>query len=641
MKTKLFRKLFPVLRFPLKTLLIVNCQLLSAFALWGQNGISISDFSATVGSPTTVTFKVAWNKKAGKDTAWVFVDYNDRGTMTRLSLENNGHTASPGTITSPNKQGAWVIIDTPASGIFMSTISLHSAATYLAGACVYAVNYFPKGRYTSASTVVFNGTPKYDVVLQNAGSIYKVASPYKVPDGDALRSFTDATGAPGAISCLPPNPQSLVALSSYCAGASGVDISLANTQKGVIYELVNEDSKAVVATQNGLDNGGSVSFGTHGAGSYSVRSQAAGAFCAIAVSGTHTVTGIATPAMPGTSTPASVCQGSNLTFIASGSSGNYNWEGDVSGDGNNLQPAATTAKDYKARVRAYNTSASGRCYSDWSGTVTGTIKPNPTIALTSGNNQTSQTGASISAITFATTHASGATITSGEIPSNLSGAWSSPNYTITGAIASDATAKTYNFTVTTSNANDCSNVSASGAITVQFITPSNAKTTTTWTVSGNGGVQVWSDVINVPACNKTTYSASSTTASCRNNGSYGYLYSWVYVKKNANTLCDNGWRVPTNDDFCNLDKNLNSSTSCSSHSSGALGSTYNGSAWGGAYGGYCTADGQLTRVGSRAYYWSITELNSTAAYYLCYNPAAIYPQDNYQKAAGVPVRCVK
>jgi hypothetical protein len=137
--------------------------------------------------------------------------------------------------------------------------------------------------------------------------------------------------------------------------------------------LINEQSKAVVATRNGLDDGAGVLFGTHGAGSYSVRSQA-GAFCAIPVSGTHTVTEIATPATPGTSTPTSVCQGSNLTFVASGAT-NYNWEGAVSGDGNN-KTAGASAGEYKARVRAYNLAGSSRCYGGWSGTVTGTIVAN-------------------------------------------------------------------------------------------------------------------------------------------------------------------------------------------------------------------------------------------------------------------------
>jgi uncharacterized protein (TIGR02145 family) len=203
---KTFRNPFSVLHFPFKTLLIVNFQLLIACALCAQNGITISDFAAMVGSPSTVTFKVAWNKTvSGRDSAWVFVDYNDRGAMTRLLLENTGHTASAGTVTVPNNQGAWVITDTPATGNFTTTVQLRSAATYLAGACVYAVNYFPKGSYTGANTLVFNGTPKYDVMLKTAGggasSVKKIASPYNVPSGSYVTSFTDATGAPGK--CIP------------------------------------------------------------------------------------------------------------------------------------------------------------------------------------------------------------------------------------------------------------------------------------------------------------------------------------------------------------------------------------------------------------------------------------------------------
>jgi hypothetical protein len=84
------------------------------------NGVTVSNLAVSVGSPTTVTFDVSWEKpmpvELWSDTVWVFVDYNDAGTMKRLPL-------SPGatlTATSAegvgkvmpvdgNDQGVWVV----------------------------------------------------------------------------------------------------------------------------------------------------------------------------------------------------------------------------------------------------------------------------------------------------------------------------------------------------------------------------------------------------------------------------------------------------------------------------------------------------------------------------------------------------
>jgi hypothetical protein len=53
--------------------------------LFAQNGITITNLSV---APGTVTFNVYWTKDhptgfVWSDTAWVFVDYNKAGTMTR------------------------------------------------------------------------------------------------------------------------------------------------------------------------------------------------------------------------------------------------------------------------------------------------------------------------------------------------------------------------------------------------------------------------------------------------------------------------------------------------------------------------------------------------------------------------------
>jgi hypothetical protein len=75
MKTKFVRKLA-------MTMLLLGPAMLAA-----QNGVTVSGLTVNSG---TVTFDVSW-KNTGmpalwSDTVWVFVDYNNKGVMTRLPL---------------------------------------------------------------------------------------------------------------------------------------------------------------------------------------------------------------------------------------------------------------------------------------------------------------------------------------------------------------------------------------------------------------------------------------------------------------------------------------------------------------------------------------------------------------------------
>jgi uncharacterized protein (TIGR02145 family) len=121
--------------------------------------------------------------------------------------------------------------------------------------------------------------------------------------------------------------------------------------------------------------------------------------------------------------------------------------------------------------------------------------------------------------------------------------------------------------------------------------PADAMTNSIWVVSGAEGTQIWSDAINVPACNKTDFVGDTapgvTTASdCRNNpnAEYGYLYTMKYIIDNAETICPEGWRVPGPDDFIILDKNLGGNGNATQSTDGVA--RYGGSEWGGTLGGY-------------------------------------------------------
>jgi uncharacterized protein (TIGR02145 family) len=90
------------------------------------------------------------------------------------------------------------------------------------------------------------------------------------------------------------------------------------------------------------------------------------------------------------------------------------------------------------------------------------IVPAPTIAWSSGGemSQTFLIGNAITPITFVTAGAT--SVTPSGLPNDVSGAWSSPDYTVSGAPSGTGT---YNYTLTATDVNGCS-ATVSGTITV-------------------------------------------------------------------------------------------------------------------------------------------------------------------------------
>ena len=96
--------------------------------------------------------------------------------------------------------------------------------------------------------------------------------------------------------------------------------------------------------------------------------------------------------------------------------------------------------------------------------VTVTVKANSTITLTSGNNQTPCVGAAITPIVFNLTNATGASITSGTLPTGLTGTFNlaAQTYTISGIPTAVAVLATYTVTAT----GECGSVAADFTLTV-------------------------------------------------------------------------------------------------------------------------------------------------------------------------------
>jgi hypothetical protein len=182
--------------------------------LAAQNGVTVSGLAITSG---TVTFNVSWKNtnmpSLWSDTVWVFVDYNNKGVMERLPLSPGATltATSPGgkVIEEPdNNQGVWVAGNARSAGSFSATVKLLTTVKDVAGACVYGSNYPPVGECLSASEVSFTGTPEYKVVLERSNkSTYTVTvgkgESLPIPNGEVALSFTDKTGAPGKLNCIP------------------------------------------------------------------------------------------------------------------------------------------------------------------------------------------------------------------------------------------------------------------------------------------------------------------------------------------------------------------------------------------------------------------------------------------------------
>jgi hypothetical protein len=189
-----------------------------------------------------------------------------------------------------------------------------------------------------------------------------------------------------------------------------------------------------------------------------------------------------------------------------------------------FSPSLTKTTTYYAQARHIATSC---VYATTRLPVTATVHGIPTITLTTANNdQTVTEGDAITDIKYTTTNATGASI-SGQ-PADVSGNWSSGVYTISGTPTGEGT---FNYTVTTTNSNGCTNATASGTITV------DASCT---------------ECIDWATCS----SVSSATDAYTDKTHSGFTVISTDEYENdthmdwstANTVCANrgaGWRLPT------------------------------------------------------------------------------------------------
>ena len=579
MKTKLFRKIVEthgrasliVETWRATSLLLLLLATAPAFAQ--TNGITISNFSAAPGkedAPTTLTFNIEWKKLAPdvvwSDTVWVFVDYNNKGTMTRLPLNPNAATLTQHSATNcpscgvdrvrSSADGVWVVGNArqpESQGAFSATVQLHSTGGFqtrpLQGACIYAINYPPRAQYTDDGNIKLNGTPPFYLSYSGGGAVTvtkdEAKSDYSL--ANTLASFTDASLAPGVTFCkTPDNPSLLASSTGYCSADAGVTLALADPEAGATYLLYKGDAQTATIAATG---GAATFSGTHAAGSYSVRVKESAAFCPATVAGTLTIKENPLPNAPAISQPANICQnGGSLTFVASGYTGALTWTATGGGavNGNTVTISGTAAGDKTVTARSAQTyTGAPTCYS---ATVTesATVYALPTLNISPSSAETKEG----SSVTLAANASNGR---------DYAYMWSNNETSATIAVAAPAAGiSTYSCTVT--SAGSCS--ATANAEVMDFDAPVFASSST-YILCGYDSY-TWSDAVRkTPAdCIESSTMRSSETGPTYHVLDGAVYYSAPCVSAASASLCPSPWRVPATSDteklkgFCSCTKAL-------------------------------------------------------------------------------------
>jgi len=226
---------------------------------------------------------------------------------------------------------------------------------------------------------------------------------------------------------------------------------------------------------------------------------------------------------------------------------------------------------------------------------------------------------------------------------------------------------------TTGHTVECGEATIRGTLTVTTVPMTNCNsdipgwgagplgasfaTTQTWTV----GTQLWSDAVVATACEDRTTEFdggaadwatplnSNFNADCRNsvnNPNFsGHYFSWCAVMRFANELCPYPWRVPSTQDFVNLDIALGGDGTTRigpayvDDVAWYIGTTFgaNGGLWGGSR---FTGSSVLQDVES-TFYWSSTEDDPALARALTLHEFLVGPHGSHEKAIGHALRCVR
>jgi len=158
-------------------------------------------------------------------------------------------------------------------------------------------------------------------------------------------------------------------------------------------------------------------------------------------------------------------------------------------------------------------------------------------------------------------------------------------------------------------------------------------TNETWII----GNQVWSDAVQTTVCsNRTTHNAGGYSADCRRNlGQKGDFFSACAIIRFANSLCPYPWRVPTIEDFLELDIAMGGTGDGVLYRDVKIRDNYL-NIWGGTFSG-----STFGHQGINATYWALSKDNIIGRLEYC-NVGWIYINTSIRKDLfGFSLRCVR
>ena len=158
--------------------------------------------------------------------------------------------------------------------------------------------------------------------------------------------------------------------------------------------------------------------------------------------------------------------------------------------------------------------------------------------------------------------------------------------------------------------------------------------------------QTWSGAVTAVSCQKTSFDggrrADNTSADCRSNPGFpGDLFTWCAVVRFADRLCPHPWRVPTQQDFIDLDRVLGGTGNARTATTQFVTNNYL-NRWLGTFGGFSRQDGRLQNQGSWGGYWARTDSDPTRGDLLGFGgDGGVDVNASWDKRMGLTLRCVQ
>jgi len=176
-----------------------------------------------------------------------------------------------------------------------------------------------------------------------------------------------------------------------------------------------------------------------------------------------------------------------------------------------------------------------------------------------------------------------------------------------------------------------------------------------WTIQGTGAnahiSQIWSDAVTTTNCNKFCFHGGTSPnfhVDCRSNPTHkGDFFSWCAVNRHASTLCPHPWRVPTQQDFIDLDIAMGGSGNNRNDLTFITNNYRN--RWGSDFGALCSGNGDIppSYLGVWGFYWTAEHISEEQANFLQLragagsNPLGILLRNTQRKDQGFSLRCIR